>query len=298
MALATDKRWQLYVASGVGSCAADFGTNWIDVVKVRLQVSTAAGASKTSAWQVSRDILSNEGVRGFLKGLSPALLRASTYGSLRLGMYEPIKDNIVAIIPSKRTNSGDGQEAGLHHKILSGALSGSIAQAICCPTDVVKIRMQVDTAGTRYSGIMDAFVSIFRSEGIRGMYQGVTPAAQRAAVVAAVELSTYDSFKMMLIPHLGDNIKTQLCAALMAGFLSTFFSSPLDVFKSRLMSQRCDKHGKGLEYRGMMDCARQTMQKEGAAALWRGFWPNYARLGPHNLIMWLTVEQIRGFFLE
>lgn len=283
MALATDKRWHLYVASGLGSCAADFGTNPIDVVKVRMQVSTAA--TRSSAFSVFGGILANEGAGGFMKGLSPALLRASTYGSLRLGMYEPIKDVVTG-----------GREPGLHHKILSGALSGSIAQSICCPTDVIKIRMQNDTAGVRYTGLADAFVSIARSEGLRGMYQGVAPAAQRAAVVAAVELSTYDTFKTMLLPHLGDNIKTQLCAALMAGFLSTVCSSPLDVFKARLMNQRCDRNGVGTEYRGMVDCARQTVQKEGVAALWRGFWPNYARLGPHNLIMWLVVEQVRGFF--
>ena len=73
----------------------------------------------------------------------------------------------------------------------------AVAQAICCPTDVVKIRMQGDASGARYNkGIASAFQSIARNEGIRGMYQGVVPASQRAAVVAAVELSTYDSFKV------------------------------------------------------------------------------------------------------
>ena len=45
-----------------------------------------------------------------------------------------------------------------------------------------------------------------------------------------------------------------------------------------------------------LDCAKKTMKSEGPTALWRGFWPNYARLGPHNVIMWLIVEQVRSFY--
>ena len=290
MALKTQEPWQLYLASGSGSCAAEIGTIWIDVIKVRMQITARAGGS-SSAFGVARGILANEGPAGFAKGLSPALLRASTYGSLRIGMYEPIKEATASVAGLK-----PGTELPLLSKVFVGAFCGGVAQAICCPTDVVKIRLQADAAGTRYHGITDAFTKIARTEGVRGLYQGVSPASQRAAVVAAVELSTYDSFKTFLLPYLGDSIKTHFGAALMAGFLSTVASSPLDVVKARMMNQKVDAAGVGLDYRGPLDCARKTMAKEGSMALWRGFWPNYARLGPHNVIMWLVVEQVRSAF--
>ena len=104
-------------------------------------------------------------------------------------------------------------------QVFAGALCGAVAQGVCCPTDVVKIRLQGDAAGTRYRGVGHAFSSIARSEGLRGLYQGVAPASQRAAVVAAVELSTYDSFKTFLLPHTGDTIVTHFAAALMAGYV-------------------------------------------------------------------------------
>ena len=37
--------------------------------------------------------------------------------------------------------------------------------------------------------------------------------------MAAVELSTYDSFKTFLLPHTGDTIVTHFAAALMAGYV-------------------------------------------------------------------------------
>ena len=74
-------------------------------------------------------------------------------------------------------------------------------------------------------------------------------------------------------------------------------SSPLDVIKARMMNQKMDSvTGRGLDYTGPLDCAKKTMKSEGPMALWRGFWPNYARLGPHNVIMWLIVEQVRSFY--
>ena len=38
MALKTQEPWQLYLASGAGSCAAEVGTSWSDVIKVRMVV--------------------------------------------------------------------------------------------------------------------------------------------------------------------------------------------------------------------------------------------------------------------
>jgi hypothetical protein len=38
MALKTQEPWQLYLASGAGSCAAEVGTIWIDVIKVMMVV--------------------------------------------------------------------------------------------------------------------------------------------------------------------------------------------------------------------------------------------------------------------
>ena len=178
-----------------------------------MQLSSRGGATSSAA-DVARSIWANEGPRGFAKGLSPALLRASTYGSLRIGMYEPIKETTASL-----AGLGPGEELPLPAKVFAGALCGAVAQGVCCPTDVVKIRLQGDAAGTRYRGVGHAFSSIARSEGLRGLYQGVAPASQRAAVVAAVELSTYDSFKTFLLPHTGDTIVTHFAAALMAGYV-------------------------------------------------------------------------------
>lgn len=37
-------------------------------------------------------IISNEGIYGLYKGLSASLLREATYSTIRMGLYEPIKN--------------------------------------------------------------------------------------------------------------------------------------------------------------------------------------------------------------
>lgn len=211
--------------------------------------------------------------------MQPALLRQATYGSLRIGMYEPVKVAIATAL-SGNNGQGRGQPPALLHKILSGVVCGGLAAAICTPTDVVKVRLMADAsvASPRYRGIAHAFSHIYQHEGARGLYKGISPTVQRAAVVAAVELASYDECKTLLVQYAGmspSSKATHFAASTMAGFLCTIASSPLDVIKSRVMNQPVDAAGRGLTYASTIDCLRRSVAAEGIPSLWKGFWPNF-----------------------
>jgi hypothetical protein len=279
MGLQTDKSWQLFLFSGIASCCGEISTVPIDVVKVRMQLQGELGsvAKYPSAMRAFPMIVQEEGFSALYKGIQPALLRQATYGSLRIGMYEPIKSFVVRKIPGKT----DGPN--VMHKLLSGVICGGLASALCNPTDVVKVRMQADGmagtgSGPRYKNVFDAFSQIWQHEGVRGMYKGVSPTVQRAAIVAGVELASYDECKTLLVRHLqfsDQGTATHLTASIMAGFLCTIASSPLDVIKSRVMNQPVDSTGRGLRYASTVDCFRSSVRAEGVLSLWKGFWPNF-----------------------
>jgi solute carrier family 25 uncoupling protein 27 len=69
--------------------------------------------------------------------------------------------------------------------IVAGFSSGVIGQAIASPTDLVKVQMQADgkrvAAGhaPRYTGIGNAFSTIYRQGGVSGLWKGVIPNCQR-----------------------------------------------------------------------------------------------------------------------
>lgn len=59
-------------------------------MKTRLQLQGEAGAARkyTGIGDALSKIVAEEGVGGWFKGLSPALLRQATYGTIRYGAYE------------------------------------------------------------------------------------------------------------------------------------------------------------------------------------------------------------------
>ena len=97
--------------------------------------------------------------------------------------------------------------------LLLGVLSGASSAALTTPTDVLKVRMQVYIVGNdlvsvlsfvgkrtgqpfhfppiqaqtgranHEMGLFACFADIYRNEGLKGLWRGVGPTAQRAAVV-------------------------------------------------------------------------------------------------------------------
>jgi len=259
--------------------------------QTRLQLSRSGVVGEVYKGPIdcAMTIVKNEGFSGLYKGLSPALLRACTYGSARIGLYEPLKQLIAGDKPA------DQLPIGL--KILAGVSSGGLASYIFSPVDLVKVRMQGDRSGKLYPRLGPAFFSIARTGGIQGMYRGSSATVARAATCGMVELVTYDEFKGRLVSAswwpFRDYFPTHVAASMAAGFLSTIASSPIDLVKSRMMNQPCDAAGNPKLYVSPMQCLRQTVVNEGFFGLYAGFWPSYLRLGPHTVLVFVVVELVR-----
>merc|ERR1719262_1366612 len=84
--------WRGLFYGGFASCTAEVVTMPVAVVKTRLQMDGATGKSYNGGLDCARKMVAAEGVGALFKGLPPALVRQSTYGSLRYGLYSPIRD--------------------------------------------------------------------------------------------------------------------------------------------------------------------------------------------------------------
>ena len=83
-----------------------------------------------------------------------------------------------------------------------------------------------------------------------------------------------------------------IMSGLGAGFVACCVGSPVDVVKSRVMGD-----AQGL-YKGFFDCVMKTMVNDGPMAFYKGFLPNFGRLGSWNVIMFLTLEQVKKLMKE
>lgn len=50
------------------------------------------------------------------------------------------------------------------------------------------------------------------------------------------------------------------------------------------------------EYKGTVDVITKVIRNEGLFALWKGFTPYYARLGPHTVLTFVFLEQLNGAY--
>src|SRR3989338_767344 len=207
--------WMGLAFGGVSSCVAEVVTIPIDVIKTRMQVMS--GIKPISARACARQLVQQQGIWSLFRGLSPALLRQSTYGSLRYGMYLPAKQVLVDHLHMKE---------GMLLRVLSGSIAGCLSSILANPCDLVKVRMQTFGqmgANAQYSGLGSAFVDIVRTEGMLGLWKGVGPTAGRATVLAAVELSSYDTIRRFLVERIAlkEGFPLHLSTALSTGFLAT-----------------------------------------------------------------------------
>ncbi|CAF0720247.1 unnamed protein product [Rotaria sordida] len=294
--------WRPFLFGGIASSVAELATFPIDLTKTRLQIQGQIFDNPSQQLKYAQKRYANmfhaayrigreEGVRRLYYGVSAALLRQATYGTIKIGIYQKLK----------RTFADDIRQEKLYINVLNGMFAGAFANALANPTDLLKIRMQANHPSVQGKRLFSAMISIAKKEGIRGLWSGVLPTAQRAAIVSGVELALYDSVKQQLIFRFNssDTIGTHFLSSFIAGFAGALASTPIDVIRTRLMNQEnLQSHGKlplsSKPYNGIIDCFIKTTRNEGFLALYKGFIPSWLRLGPWNIVFFIMFEQLRS----
>lgn len=288
--------WRPFLYGGLASVTAECGTFPIDTTKTRLQVQGQRIDTRLTELRYRGmshalfRIFKEEGFHALYSGIAPALLRQATYGTIKIGVYHTLKR---ALVPDPRDET-------LSINVVCGIVAGVVSSSIANPTDVLKVRMQANGDG---KNMVSSFTQIYKQEGLHGLWRGVGPTAQRAATVAGVELPAYDLCKKTFINWgiMGDTKANHFSSSFLAGLVGAIASTPIDVVKTRLMNQKKLKTtviGEGSSavpaiYTSSLDCLVQTVKTEGFMALYKGFIPTWVRLGPWNIIFFMTYEQMK-----
>jgi len=178
----------------------------LDLMRVRLAV--ARGGYGYCA--VLQDIIRSQGLVGLYSGLRPTLLGVAPYAGtnfavkgaleqwyvLTEALGTPGRALRVAVFGGAHVSGDDGSarvlRAGLsneprdlpelpvHARVLIGALAGLLAQCATQPLDVLRRRMQAGILGgvretrRQHRNEVQALMSIYAQEGVRGLFKGNT----------------------------------------------------------------------------------------------------------------------------
>ncbi|KAI8435841.1 hypothetical protein MSG28_004057 [Choristoneura fumiferana] len=294
---ATDSLYTRYAVAVLAAWAAEGATYPFDLTKTRLQIQSEVAATKEGfklenhgMIRTAVGIARQEGVFKLWSGLMPMFQRHIIYSGSRLIFYEKFRNAL----------KDENGKTSLGTASLGGLAAGSLAQLIASPTDLVKVQMQAEGRRVlqgkppRFTSCTQTYKLLYKESGILGFWRGAIPNVQRAALVNMGDLAAYDYTKQLLIREFGmaDNAAVHACAAFAAGFVAAVLGTPADVMKTRLMNQPVGPDGRGVLYRGMIDCLQQSVKNEGILALYKGFLPLWMRLGPWALINWIAFENI------
>ncbi|XP_029923314.1 mitochondrial uncoupling protein 2-like [Myripristis murdjan] len=279
-----------FFGAGTAACVADLVTFPLDTAKVRLQIQ---GESKVEGQKLKykgvfgtiKTMVKTEGPRSLYNGLVAGLQRQMSFASVRIGLYDSMK----------QLYTRESENAGIGSRLMAGCTTGAMAVAFAQPTDVVKVRFQAQVrnpevgSAQRYSSTIDAYRTIARDEGIKGLWKGCLPNITRNSIVNCSELVTYDVIKELILKYnlMTDNMPCHFTAAFAAGFCTTIVASPVDVVKTRFMNSVPGQYSSGC------NCAFTMLMKEGPTAFYKGFIPSYLRLGSWNIVMFVSYEQIK-----
>ena len=127
------------------------------MVKTRLQISGDGASTRNyKALGISgtvRVIFKEEGLSAFWKGIGAAWLREASYTSLRLGLYQPIKDAM-----------GVNSKSHFVFKFAAGSLAGALGSIAGNPFDVLKTRMMA-SAAVKTPGLVETASELYKAQG-------------------------------------------------------------------------------------------------------------------------------------
>ncbi|XP_071556019.1 solute carrier family 25 member 32 [Temnothorax nylanderi] len=189
---------------------------------------------------------------------------------------------------------------------VAGISGGVVSTLMLHPLDLIKIRFAVNdgqaSTAPRYNSLRNAIAQIVKTEGLRGLYRGVTPNILGSGSSWGFYFFFYNTIKTSIQ---GGNSKKPLgpsmhmFAAADAGVLTLLMTNPIWVVKTRLCLQYADdvKLAESKKYRGMVDALKKIYKTEGIRGLYKGLVPGLFGVS-HGAIQFMAYEEMKNEYYD
>lgn len=229
--LFSKEKLRKFVSGGIAGGIAKSTIAPLDRVKVLFQATIRKFNFHSAIGEFTR-IRQEEGIRAFWKGNGAQVLRIVPYTAIviftqQFTMYDYYKNSLIHMHPKSRTQV-------LLYNFLPGSLAGATSVIFTYPFEVARTRLALQTHTKYYLGITHAFQTLFREEGIKGLFKGLVPTLQGIVIYSGVSFCIYFSSKEIL----GHNsIGQHFMFGAVAGIIGQFVSYPFDVVRKRMQAK-------------------------------------------------------------
>lgn len=193
--------------AGVTEAVAVVGP--MEVVKIRLQAQHHSMSDPMdvpkyrNAGHALLVILREEGVKTLYRGVGLTALRQATNQAANFTAYTYLKRALFTYQPQYEGKDLPSWQTGI-----IGLISGACGPFTNAPIDTIKTRIQRASAlpgETAWSRVTTVAGSMFKEEGVRAFYKGITPRVARVAPGQAVVFAVYEKVKRWI-----DTVKSEI----------------------------------------------------------------------------------------
>ncbi|KAJ1983921.1 mitochondrial thiamine pyrophosphate transporter [Dimargaris verticillata] len=303
------------LCGGVAGVVSRFVIAPLDVFKIHLQLQTIpqqrpwkrqppSHGVPSEMWAFMAHTLRHEGVKGLWKGNLSAEYLYLTYGAIQFLSYSELEKSLQSThVASPSATS-----------FTCGMLTGMIATWISYPFDLMRTRFAAQSSVKVYNGLMHGMTTIYRTEGIRGFYQGIWPSLVQVMPYFSLMFGTYDFFTRSFnslkaasaftpeplhrrFVRRAEPFQDAICGGL-AGVVSKTGVFPLDLVRKRMQVQGPSRkyfgHDAVPQYQtSITQTIRQIVKHEGVLGLYRGIVPGLIKSAPASAATFFIYGQMK-----
>jgi hypothetical protein len=174
----------------------------------------------------------------------------------------------------------------------SASIGGILTTITLLPIDIVKVRMQSQSASSRKQGISQTAEAIYLNGGISSFFSGSTPAGVRSGIEKAVFYFSSNFIKVVWRHYCGPVPKW---GNLLAGYFADFSHLPLTLPIERVVKTLQTSHSD--KPQSVTSIIGQIMRVQGVAGFYRGIWA-YPVLCLRPALQYAVFEACRAYLLQ
>nr|CAB3449387.1 unnamed protein product [Digitaria exilis] len=278
------------LAGGVAGGVAKTAVAPLERVKILFQTRRAEfrGSGLIGSF---RTIYRTEGVLGFYRGNGASVARIVPYAALHYMAYEEYRRWIILGFPNV--------EQGPVLDLVAGSIAGGTAVICTYPLDLVRTKLAYQVGSDAswilhhvkgavnasfreckpseqvYKGIMDCVKTIFRQNGLKGLYRGMAPSLYGIFPYSGLKFYFYEKMKSHVPEEHRKDILAKLGCGSVAGLLGQTITYPLDVVRRQMQVQALSSSS--LMGKGTFESMVMIAKQQGWRQLFSGLSINYLK---------------------
>ncbi|CAH1446095.1 unnamed protein product [Lactuca virosa] len=268
------------IGAGAGGIAGAFTyvcLHPLDTIKTKLQTKGASKIYDNTLDAVVKTFQS-KGILGFYSGVSAVIVGSTASSAIYFGTCEFGK-SVLSKLPNFPS---------VLIPPTAGAMGNIMSSAIMVPKELITQRMQAGAKGRSW----EVLLRILEKDGVLGLYAGYSATLLRNLPAGVLSYSSFEYLKAAVLrktkqPNL-EAFQSVCCGAL-AGAISASLTTPLDVMKTRLMTQI---HSEKISY-GVSEMVKQILKEEGWVGFTRGMGPRVVHSACFSALGYFAFETAR-----